>query len=276
MRTPLRSRVRKRHIIPKKPISEASGYEEIRQAIRSLQGLKVDLERQIDGVLERAEKRVDSFLQEKDQGIHTEKRELFGSFKKELSSFMSDMQDHMQSVLSSIEKQATQKLSKITQPKDGEDADEERIVKRLTKIFKPRHGKDADEKRIERKVLKQLPVKELEKALALVESLEKRTFSIDDIKGLRETLRALSSKTMLGNKSPGGGMGTIKFFKFTCDGSTTEFELPDIPTQDGAAVFAYYQSGRLHNDEHFTVSGETMTTTFTGVDQEIIDGWIIT
>jgi hypothetical protein len=71
-------------------------------------------------------------------------------------------------------------------------------------------------------------------------------------------------------------MGSIKYFKFTCDGAETEFTLPDIPTQEGAAVWAFYQSGRLHPADHYTVSGRTLTTTFIGEDEQIIDGWIIT
>ena len=117
-----------------------------------------------------------------------------------------------------------------------------------------------------------------EKQIANKLNKTEQSVAIKVIKGLPEALknlRTLARKKGGGGKS-GGGMGTIKFFKFTGDGATTEFTLPDLPTQEGAAVFAFTQSGRLHNDEHFTVSGMTLTTTYTPLDGEIIDGHIIT
>lgn len=85
-------------------------------------------------------------------------------------------------------------------------------------------------------------------------------------------MRHLQSKTMTG----GGGMGTIKYFKFTCNDTDTVFTLPDMPTQDGAAVFPRYQGQSLYPTDHFTVSGRTITMTFTGESGSFIDGFLIT
>lgn len=102
---------------------------------------------------------------------------------------------------------------------------------------------------------------------------EKVVATLDEkLKTLRAEMRQISSGAAFG----GGGMGTIKFFKFTGDNSTTAFTLPDVPTQEGSAVFAFSGGQRLHNNEQFTVSGRTLTTTFTPLSGEIIDGYIIT
>ena len=91
------------------------------------------------------------------------------------------------------------------------------------------------------------------------------------IKAMRTEVRSASSRIVMG-----GGMGTIKYFKFACDGSDTSFELPDIPTQDGAAVFPRYEGQALYPGDHFTVSGRTLTTTFVGAGGTYIDGFLIT
>lgn len=95
-----------------------------------------------------------------------------------------------------------------------------------------------------------------------------------EIESIRTELRSVASKTMLGGG--GGGMGTIKYFKFSCDGVTTTFTLPDTPTQEGAAVFPRYQGQSLYPTDHFTVSGKTLTTVFTGESNTFIDGFLIT
>jgi hypothetical protein len=137
--------------------------------------------------------------------------------------------------------------------KPGKDADEPKIVNNL-KVFCQAYITDAIEKASG--VIKKLIFLDIQK------ELEK----------LRADIRQVSSKTMMG----GGGMGTIKYFKFTCDDTTTAFTLPDRPTQEGNAVFAFYQGQRLHPTDHYTVSGTTITTTFTGETGSFVDGFIIT
>jgi len=129
-----------------------------------------------------------------------------------------------------------------------------------------------------REIIREKPVvidktKEVEGLLA--EAIEEFK---DEIKKLKEKhtteMATLRSKVMQG--SGGGGMGTIKYFKFTCDDLATTFTLPDIPTQEGNAVFPRYQGQSLYPTDHFSVSGRTLTTTFTGESGSFIDGFILT
>lgn len=105
----------------------------------------------------------------------------------------------------------------------------------------------------------------------VVEKFDKKLKALDA--RLTAEMRHLQSKTMTGG---GGGLGTIKYFKFTCDDVTIAFTLPDTPTQEGNAVFPRYQGQSLYPTDHFTVSGRTITTTFTGETGSFIDGFLIT
>lgn len=146
------------------------------------------------------------------------------------------------------------------------------------------HGKDGkngkDAKQVDIEKVAALAATKVKIQKIDVEAITKRI--IDELtkkyakqfENIDATIRNLSSKTMLGGG--GGGMGSIKYFKFACDDSATEFTLPDIPTQEGAAVFAFYQGSRLHPDDHYTVSGKKLTTSFVGEQGSFLDGWIIT
>ncbi len=179
-------------------------------------------------------------------------------------------------------KRASDYVSRVKKGDPGRDAPSLSVIvsEVLKQIPTPKNGKDANEVKIAERVLKLIPKAKVPSVRDIVSKVRKMIekadikLSIDNIKGLREELRTLSSQIGLGGG--GGGMGTIKYFKFSGDGSTTEFTLPDSPTQEGAATFAFYQGQRLHNDEHFTVSGKTISLTFTPDEDTFVDGWIIT
>lgn len=140
-------------------------------------------------------------------------------------------------------------------------------------------GRDGKSPAIESITAKVLAAISLPKAPALKEIVDavlkavKGKLGIDDVKGLREELRQMQSKQAFAG---GGGMGSIKFFKFTGDGVTTTFTLPDRPTQEGNATFAFSGGARMHNVEHFTVSGTTLTVGTAPEAGVIIDGFLIT
>lgn len=98
----------------------------------------------------------------------------------------------------------------------------------------------------------------------------------ETIEELKRQIQNLSLRVAYNNGGGGGGMGNIKYFRFSGNSATTVFTLPDTPTQEGAAVFVYYNGQRQHPTEHYTVSGRTLTTLFTAETGTYIDGWIIT
>ena len=210
-------------------------------------------------------------IQSLDRHLNAEISRISGELSNRIEGYIKTADATFESELVSIKaKVASIPHLKGEPGTDGKDADDEAIVKALGRKFGTKFEEFATStsKKFE-KMFEQLGkklVEELKKSLN--EMVEKRFQTID------ATVRGLSSKVALG--SGGGGMGSIKLFKFTGDGSTTEFTLPDVPTQDGAGVFAFSNSARLHNNEHFTVSGKTLTTTYTPADGEIIDGHIIT
>lgn len=244
----------------KGPIESSFGMAEILNTVQTLKGLVA----RFQAVLQENSSKFDVWFSQKDAQINN----YLATVKKGEPGRDAP----------SLEVIVAAVVPKIKVPRDGKDANEDRIVERVySKIKKPKDGKDANEARIVKEIVKKMPTK-VEIINEVLKSIKGEKLSIDDIKFLPENLRSIASKVSLSEKGGpgGGGMGNILFFKFTCDGSTTEFILPGVPTQEGAATFAFYQSARLHNDEHFTVSGSTLTTTFTGEDEQIIDGWIIT
>lgn len=144
-------------------------------------------------------------------------------------------------------------------------------------------GKDArtiDEDKVVGRVVKRIRQPKSPELSAIVdlvfEELKTKQIEISHVKNLQTNLRSISSEAKLGKGGGGGGgMGAIKLLDFDGDGSTTQFTLPDTPTQEGLAVFPFYQGQWLQNTQHFNVSGKIMTTTFTPANGTKIEGIMI-
>lgn len=262
-------------------------YQELVQTIRELRELKAKHETELRSILTR----IDEQYTDQERKI----KELSDEIRQQVNEKLSQIRDGEDGQdAPTLDEILTAVLPYVDDGEDGHTPTEEELLalikplipevkngrtptkEELLALIKPlipkvENGKDADEKKIIATLEKKIP--QLPNIAKMIEDEAKKLIE-PEVEKMKTTLRSLSSKVTLGGG--GGGMGNILFFKFTCDGSTTEFTLPGIPTQEGAAVFAYYQSARLHNNEHFTVSGTTMTTTFTAENGQIIDGYIIT
>lgn len=130
----------------------------------------------------------------------------------------------------------------------------------------PKDGKPVDEEKIIKKVLKGIKIPKA------------KEIKTDLIKKLETKFKSLETKfeSLRRKKSGGGGMGPVTEFSFTGDASTTEFTLPGVPTANGKAVWAYSDGQWLQLNTHYTISGLTLTTTYTPENGAIIEGFIIT
>lgn len=140
---------------------------------------------------------------------------------------------------------------------NGEDADEEKLLKKLSKELQTLFIKQKDiaEKNV------------LDTISKLIEPLVEK-----HVAGVKNEMRTVSSRVAMGG---GGGIGTPTPFSFTGDGLTTDFTLPDTPSGNGLAIWAYYNGQWLQPSSHFTVNGRTFSTTFTAEDGTIIEGFLI-
>jgi hypothetical protein len=247
---PLRLKPRRR--IQPRIIGEAFGYDELLQTVKELRRMRDDFQRGYDKKLEDAEKMLADHQKTHQSRIQMTERQLVEYVK---NTRKGDKGDDGHTPIKGIDY------------RDGEDGED----------GKPgRDGKSPNEDSIVKKILRKVTLPKAPELMEIVNAVLKKLEPILDkkLEGIRTQMRQISSKTMLGGG--GGGMGTIKYFKFTGDNSTTEFTLPDTPTQEGNATFAFAMGQRLHNTEHFTVSGTTLSLTYTPATDEIIDGWIFT
>lgn len=105
------------------------------------------------------------------------------------------------------------------------------------------------------------PAKKIaEKLNTLEEEVE-----IKVIKGLETRLRGLK-ESIRENSSRGGGMGNVVHEQFTGDNSTTQFTLLSEVAGNGNAVIGCRYEGQMqYLGDQFTISGRTLTMTFTPV-----------
>lgn len=137
-------------------------------------------------------------------------------------------------------------------------------------------GKDADEKTITTNVITSVTAQINGLKSTLFDELKKKILEIvtKEFEQMRGEIRHLSSKIMLGGA--GGGMGSIVPFTLAGDGNTTQFTLPAIPTQEGLGLIVHYQGQFLQTTTHYTVSGKTISLTFTPEASTFIEGFVIT
>ena len=133
--------------------------------------------------------------------------------------------------------------------KDGISPDINSIVKNVINLIPlPKDGKDA--------VIDEIKIIE-----AIIKKLLEKGLEIKNIKNLEETLRHLSSKTMLGGKmGGGGGSWKQKQLSGTINGSNTVFTFAgDPPAEFSERVFLNYIEQNPFTD--YTISGTTVTYT---------------
>ena len=239
------------------PIKRITQEDEIRGVLTGLKTLKVGLEREFKQSTEaRTEKEL--------QGINARINRQFTNLERQIVQ-------NYNGLFQNIQKSVMEKLNSINQPADGNPGRDGKDGK----DGKPgKDGKNADRKQIVADVLARIKQPESPDTDAIIKALLeelKKQITIDNIPGLRTELRSISSKVMLG----GGGISAPLKFSFSGDGSTTDFTLPAEPSGEGAAIWAYYNSGWLQPDTHFTVTGTAFSTTFTAEDGTTIEGFLM-
>ena len=211
-------------------------------------------------------------------------RELRMQLDKEISrisnELVSRINGHVQRLDTSFEnavQEMSDKVRKIPHLKgkdgdDGNDADETKITQSVINTMRDKFTafSSATEQKfaslfnkLEETILKNLTDKLL------------KIISAETLK-MQNDIRHLSSKIALGGVPSGGGMGNFTPFSLAGDGITTAFNLPAQPTQEGLAILAYYQGQWLQPVVHYSVSGKTITFTFTPDDNTTIEGLLIT
>jgi len=114
------------------------------------------------------------------------------------------------------------------------------------------------------------------KQIAKKLNADKEIVNMNVIKGLDEAFKRIRSLVRKkGGGTGGGGMGKPLPFSFDGDNSTTEFNLPGIPSGPHLAIWVYYQGQWLQPTTHYTVSGTTLTLTFTPEDDTKVEGFLI-
>ena len=106
----------------------------------------------------------------------------------------------------------------------------------------------------------------------IVKKLNKteESVKISVIKGLETQIKNILS-SLREKKGGGGGMGLPVHQTFNGDGSTTTFTLSNNVAAGGNALWAYYQGQFLVKTTHWTISGKTLTLTFTPENNTNID-----
>lgn len=95
------------------------------------------------------------------------------------------------------------------------------------------------------------------------------------IKGLSSFLTNLQKMIKDKRVSGGGGMGNAQHQTLSGDGSATSFTLNSSVAGNGTAIWVYYQGQHLVRTTHYTISGTTISFTFTPENNTSIDiTWI--
>lgn len=146
---------------------------------------------------------------------------------------------------------------------DGVSPDINLIIKNVLKLVPfPKDGKDGKDAFVDEKSLIETIIKKL-----LEKGLE-----IKNIKNLEETLRHLSSKTMLGGAiKGGGGSWHQKSLSGTINGINTVFTFSGVkPSEFSEQVYLNYISQNPFTD--YAINYETQTITYTVAPDNSLDG----
>lgn len=115
------------------------------------------------------------------------------------------------------------------------------------------------------------------KQIATKLNTEKESVEPTVIKGLLKTIDDLKRTIRNAEKAGkgGGGMGLPVKFSFTGNGVVTSFTLSNNVAAGGLACWAYYEGQWIQPGTHYSISGKTLTTTFTPANAQIIEGFYI-
>lgn len=139
------------------------------------------------------------------------------------------------------------------------------------RIRQPEDGKDAliDIPLIVSETLKRIPEQKVVSVDDVVSKLNSSNrLELRAIKGFAEILknlkRSVKETRRLGGGGGGGGMGNFVNQQFDGDGATTQFTLSNEVANGGNAVIACRYEGQIqYLGDQFTISGKTLTMTFT-------------
>ncbi|MEK7112385.1 MAG: hypothetical protein AAB875_03580, partial [Patescibacteria group bacterium] len=95
------------------------------------------------------------------------------------------------------------------------------------------------------------------------------------IKGLTKMFASLSREIRKPQQVGGGGMGNVSLFTLAGDGSTTTITLSSDVAANGRALWAHYNGQWLQPSTHYTVSGRTLSLTFTPAADTTVEGFFI-
>jgi len=98
-----------------------------------------------------------------------------------------------------------------------------------------------------------------------------QAINIDTIKGLDNIIKNLSSSIRAKNMVGGGGMGNWMHEVFDTSSVTTSVTLTNNIAASGSAIMVRYQGQMLAHNVQYTVSGSTITFTFTLEDNTNIE-----
>lgn len=107
-------------------------------------------------------------------------------------------------------------------------------------------------------------------AKQILKKLKKTGIPVSLINGLEQEIKNLRRSIRGGNKA-GGGMGNLQHESKNVNSSTTSITTTYPIAANGAAIWAYYQGQLIVRGTHYTVSGKTLTLTFTPDDGTVID-----
>lgn len=177
--------------------------------------------------------------------------------------------------------------------KDAEDVDEEKVIETiLSKIELPENGKDgidADEEAIISKVMSAIPIPEngkdgspdtaeeiISKINTTEDLIEQKTIKgleklIDGLYKAMQSLKSSISSAKGGGAVGGGGMGNVQHESKSVSTATTTITTDFNIAGGGFAIWAYYQGQLIARGTHYTVSGRTLTLTFTPDNSTTID-----
>jgi hypothetical protein len=134
-------------------------------------------------------------------------------------------------------------------------------------------GKTPSPEEVAALVMNQLPKAEELKPDAIVDKVNaaETKINLSAIAGLEERINNFLGRLAREQRGGGGGgMGNVIHESFTMNGSDTSVTLANNVAAGGNAIWIRYQGQSQDMDTHFTVSGKTVSFTFTPLNGKTI------
>lgn len=187
-----------------------------------------------------------------DNEIEIIKEELLASAKQSIDKYINDLTKNVR------------KGDKGEPGRDGIDGRDGKPGEPGKKGDKGEPGKDGENGEPGKDGSPDTPKQIAEKLNTLTEVVDYKV-----IKGLQKVLTDLQRSSK--GKLSGGGMGMTFHETFTGDNSTTQFTLSNSVSAGGKAAWVYYNGQFLVNSTHWSISGKTLSLTFTPETDSKID-----